>query len=412
MNSSFMEGTSIPNPDGGYASGLKLAALFAMSAILASWGILNKLRARSPLPPGPKGYPFIGSVLSMPNVRPWLVYDSWFKEYNSDIISFNVMGQTIVLLGSASRCVDVFDKRSANYSDRPRFTMILELMKWDINFGFLPYGSWWKRHRKLFTQHFHPNVVSKYRPVQLREARMFMRRLLDGPDAFMHHIRHTFAAMIMDVSYGIRVSEKNDSYIRTAEEAFATLNEATVPGTFLVDLFPLLKYVPSWMPGAWFKRHAAYAAQVNTIMAEKPWDAVKAALKAGTARPSVAASMLENLPVDDSRKEEELIALNCAAVSYAGGADTTVSTVQSFFLAMAKFPEVQRKVQAELDAIVGDRFPVFEDREQMPYVEATMMEAMRWQNVTPLAVSHACSADDEYDGHFIPKGSIIVGCTW
>ena len=34
-----------------------------------------------PLPPGPKGYPLIGSVFDMPIDKPWLVYDEWFKKY-------------------------------------------------------------------------------------------------------------------------------------------------------------------------------------------------------------------------------------------------------------------------------------------------------------------------------------------
>ncbi len=84
--------------------------------------------------------------------------------------------------------------------------------------------------------------------------------------------------MIMDVSYGVRVLEKGDPYILTAEEAFSSLNAATVPGTYLVDLFPILKHIPSWLPGAGFKRLAEHAAKVNTVMATRPWDAVKEAL--------------------------------------------------------------------------------------------------------------------------------------
>ena len=49
------------------------------------------------------------------------------------------------------------------------------------------------------------------------------------------------------------------------------------------------------------------------------------------------------------------------------------------------FPEAQRKAQAELDAVVGrDRLPTWEDRANMPYLEAVIKEALRWQPVTPL----------------------------
>lgn len=49
---------------------------------------------------------------------------------------------------------------------------------------------------------------------------------------------------------------------------------------------------------------------------------------------------------------------------------------------MILFPEVQRKAQAEIDAIVGlSRFPSFADRSALPYVNAMVKEAMRWNPV-------------------------------
>ena len=52
---------------------------------------------------------------------------------------------------------------------------------------------------------------------------------------------------------------------------------------------------------------------------------------------------------------------------------------------MALYPEVQKKAQAEIDAVVGsDRFPGFEDRPSLPYINAVVKELMRWNLVTPL----------------------------
>jgi cytochrome P450 len=51
---------------------------------------------------------------------------------------------------------------------------------------------------------------------------------------------------------------------------------------------------------------------------------------------------------------------------------------------MALHPEVQEKARAELDAVVGqDRLPDFDDRPNLPYVEAIAKEAARWHCVTP-----------------------------
>ena len=70
---------------------------------------------------------------------------------------------------------------------------------------------------------------------------------------------------------GINVRESDDPYIPIAEEALDGLAEAGVIGAFAVDMFPILKYVPGWFPGAGFQKKAARWKEANIIMAEKPF---------------------------------------------------------------------------------------------------------------------------------------------
>ena len=62
---------------------------------------------------------------------------------------------------------------------------------------------------------------------------------------------------ILSMTYSINVSPYNDPYIKIVEDAVEAIGEVMIPGAFLVDIIPILKYVPEWFPGAKFQRKAA-----------------------------------------------------------------------------------------------------------------------------------------------------------
>ena len=80
---------------------------------------------------------------------------------------------------------------------------------------------------------------------------------------------------------------------------------------------------------------------------------------------------------------------------------------------MVMHPDMQRKAQEELDRVVGgDRMPTFEDRDSLPYLNALLKEVLRWHPVAPLAAPHRSTTDDEYNGYFIPAGTIVYPNLW
>jgi len=77
------------------------------------------------------------------------------------------------------------------------------------------------------------------------------------------------------------------------------------------------------------------------------------------------------------------------------------------------FPEVQKRAQAEIDRVVGDkRLPSFGDQKDLPYIECIIKELLRWRVVLPLGVGHRLTHDDDYEGFYFPKGSMIVANVW
>ena len=76
---------------------------------------------------------------------------------------------------------------------------------------------------------------------------------------------------------------------------------------------------------------------------------------------------------------------------------------------MAFHPEIQRKAQEEITSLIGlDRFPCSEDREHLPYVEAIILETLRWNPVIATNTPHAVMEDDVYRGYLIPKGTVVI----
>jgi cytochrome P450 len=62
------------------------------------------------------------------------------------------------------------------------------------------------------------------------------------------------------------------------------------------------------------------------------------------------------------------------------GADTTANQILTLILAFAKYPEIQKKAQAEIDAVCGtDRAPLFSDFDSLPYINCIVKEGMRWR---------------------------------
>ena len=86
------------------------------------------------------------------------------------------------------------------------------------------------------------------------------------------------------------------------------------------------------------------------------------------------------------------------------------ATASAFFHAMAMSPIAQRRAQEELASVIGlARLPTIDDIASLPYLQAVILEVMRWIPVLPLGVPHRSLEDDEYNGCFIPAGTVICG---
>ncbi|KAG8683907.1 hypothetical protein FRC09_015732, partial [Ceratobasidium sp. 395] len=412
--------------------------LLLVCALAAYYLLARKYRTSVPLPPSSPAYPLLGHFLSLPASNQHVAYKAISEQLKSDVISFNVLGQVIIVLNSADSAADLLIKRSLIYSDRPEIPFLSDermlVMSptfsddnakyqhvgnssgWRKSTPFLRYGERWKHQRKLTQSALHYRESDELWTTMTNQVRKCLGRLLHDPNNFEQELQWLTETTLLSSVYGYTPTYPFDHMVGVIENAISRVG-VVAAGNFNVNIALRLKYILAWLPGASAQQEASVWREATDKMVNEPFDWTRSQMAAGTAAPSILRQLLTELATEQSEisefSEKEDILRWGIGTLYSAEIDTSVSAAKGFLLAMVLYPDVQSKAQNELDIVLGDkRLPELKDRESLPYMDRVLKELFRWFSITPLGVTHACSQDDIYRGFRIPKGAIVVSNIW
>ncbi|KAL9710527.1 hypothetical protein Ac2012v2_006061 [Leucoagaricus gongylophorus] len=242
-----------------------------------------------------------------------------------DVVRLTMFGQNMVVLNSLDAARDLLDKRSVIYSDRPRFVLFSDLMGWKNATTHLSYGQRFRRHRRWINHVFNVRSVIHLRPLQLAETLVLLNGLITDPDNFVNHFKRYAAATILNITYGRDVKSVDDHFVKLADRAATLTVESGSPAATLVDFFPLMRHIPTWVPViSNFKRKALQARDAVENMFHQPYERVKQDIKSGKARPSYVSTLIQELssPEGHLSPEDECDIQGTAGTLYAAAEDT------------------------------------------------------------------------------------------
>ncbi|KAF2637338.1 cytochrome P450 [Massarina eburnea CBS 473.64] len=169
-----------------------------------------------------------------------------------------------------------------------------------------------------------------------------------------------------------------DALARLINEVMEDFSKAIVVGAWMVEVIPWLQFLPTWVPGTGFKKTAQQWRKDSGDCMNLPVKSVKQKMSQNSAKPSRAERLLRANPNAEDKMDTE----QTAAALYAGRAYSNAVGLSFFFLTMTAFPEVQAKAREEVDRVVGsERLPGFQDRDNMPYIEAVIKETLLWHSL-------------------------------
>ncbi|XP_075057405.1 cytochrome P450 2K1-like [Mixophyes fleayi] len=358
-------------------------------------------------PPGPTPLPFIGNMHMIDMGKPHNTFIELSKKYGS-IFSVQLGLEKLVILCGYDTIKDALINYAEEFSERPDSPLLAEASKGN---GILfAHGENWKVMRRFALSTLRDYGMGK-KSIENKindECEYLMQTFRShGGKPFdnMTNINTAVANIIVFILLGHRYEYDDPTILRLMKLINESVRSLESPMVRLYNSYPS---VIGWLPGSHrrvFKtRHEMHKFIRETFTKQKK------VLDINDQRSlidSFLAKQQEGKPESTLYFHDDNLA-SLVGNLFAAGMETTTTTLRWGLLLMMKYPGIQKKVQNEIERVIGSAQPQTEHRKEMPYTDAVIHEIQRFGDIVPNNLPHATSQDVTFKGYFIPKGTSVL----
>ncbi|XP_036610925.1 cytochrome P450 2J2-like [Trichosurus vulpecula] len=356
--------------------------------------------------PSPPSLPILRNIFQMDFKNPQITIQKLAREYGN-VFRTHVGSSSFIMVTGLPLIKEVLVNQGHVFIDRPPFPIHFHTFK---SHGLIMSNGQEWRHQRRFTLMTLRNfgLGKKTLEDRIREEAGYLTEAIreEKGQAFDPHFQTNNAVsnIICSIAFGHRF-DYHDSQFR---ELLKTLDNTTVLlGTWECQLFSMYPRIMKFLPGShqklfreWKKLETFVEHEIKqhkeNLNPEETLDYIDAYLKE-----------LSKNNIHSSFDEENLIF--CTLDLFLAGTETTSTTLRWALLYMALYPEIQGKIQAEIDRVIGQsRQPTMADKEIMPYTNAAVHEVQRMGDIFPFNVVRLATVDTTVAGYHVPKGTVLM----